>query len=306
MSQFTAADAAQLFRTEPHKYLDVGAGEVAYRHVGAGPDVLFVHGWPVSGATFRGLLPHLVDHVTCHLIDLPSAGSSRVTASTPLSIEQHITSVRRVVDILELDQLAVVGHDSGGMIARHAMAGDERLVAMGLIDTEQSQGLSLRFRMFLANRKVPGFGAILGWLAGSPKLRRNGFVLGDAFADRSLLDGEFDEFFLQPLATDRAYRDATMKVLDSFESRFVHELGALHRRIDVPVHLVWGEQDKFFPLDWAREMVSDFPDARLTVVPDAGLFAHEERPAEVAAALLPTLTGEVTRNEQGSGRPSVQ
>ena len=27
--------------------------------VGSGPDVLFVHGWPVSGATFRLLLPHL-------------------------------------------------------------------------------------------------------------------------------------------------------------------------------------------------------------------------------------------------------
>ena len=151
----------------------------------------------------------------------------------------------------------MVGHDSGGMIARHAMAGDERLAAMGLIDTEQPQGMSWRFKMFLAGRKLPGFGATLGWLAGQPRLRRNGFVLGDAFVDRSLLDGEFDEFFLRPIATDPAYRAATMKVLRSFEPRYVHELGALHRRIDVPVQLVWGEQDKFFPVEWAREMVAD-------------------------------------------------
>ena len=290
MTRLTATDSAELFRADPQSYLDVGAGEVAYRRVGTGPDVLFVHGWPVSGATFRGLLPHLADHVTCHVIDLPSAGSSRVTPTTPLSIAQHITTVRRVVDLLDLDRVAVVGHDSGGMIARHAMAGDDRLAAMGLIDTEQSQGLNLRFKMFLANRKVPGFGSILGWLAGNKTLRRNGFVLGDAFVDRSLLDGEFDEFFLQPLANDPAYRNATMKVLESFDTRYVHELGALHRQIDVPVQLVWGEQDKFFPVEWAREMVADFPDAQLAVVPDAGLFSHEERPAEVAAALLPTLT----------------
>jgi haloalkane dehalogenase len=291
MPTLSAADAADLFRAPPDRYLDVGAGEVAYRRVGTGPDVLFVHGWPVSGATFRLLLPHLVDHVTCHLIDLPSAGSSRITPTTPLSIAQHIVSVRRVVDQLGLEQVAVVGHDSGGMIARHAMAGDPRMAAMGLIDTEQSQGMSLRFKLFLANRHLPGFGALLGWLAGKPGLRRNGFVLGDAFVDRSLLDGEFDEFFLRPLATDPVRRAATMKVLSTFEPRYVHELGALHRRIDVPVQLVWGEQDKFFPLDWAREMVSDFPDAQLAVVPGAGLFAHEERPAEVAAALLPVLTG---------------
>ena len=191
--------AAELFRREPDRYLDVGAGEVAYRRVGDGPDVLFVHGWPVSGATFRCLLPHLVGHVTCHLIDLPSAGSSRFTAATPLSIDRHIQSVRRVVDLAGLDDVAVVGHDSGGLVARHAMVGDPRLRAMGLINTEQPQGLSRRFRLFLAGRRVPGFGAILGWAAGQRRIRRNRWVLGDAFADRSLLDGEFDEFFLQPL-----------------------------------------------------------------------------------------------------------
>lgn len=291
MSTLTATEAADLFRAPPQSYLDVGAGEVAYRKVGTGPDVLFVHGWPVSGATYRRLLPHLVDHVTCHVIDLPSAGSSRVTATTPVSVAQHITSVQRVADALGLDRFAVVGHNSGGMIARHALAGDPRVTGWGLIDTEQSQGLSPRFKMFLANRKVPGFSSILGWLAGQPKLRRSGFVLGDAFVDRDLLDGEFDEFFLQPLATDPAYRAATMKVLKSFDTRHVDELKALHRRIDVPVALVWGEQDKFFPLEWAREMVGDFPDASLTVIPDAGLFAHEEKPQKVAEALLPTLAG---------------
>ena len=57
MPSLTAADATDLFRRPPDRFLDVGAGEVAYRRVGTGPDVLFVHGWPVSGATFRHLLP---------------------------------------------------------------------------------------------------------------------------------------------------------------------------------------------------------------------------------------------------------
>ena len=35
-----------------------------------------------------------------------------------------------------------------------------------------------------------------------------------------------------------------------------------------------------------------FPDARLAVIAEAGLFSHEERPREVAAALLPTLLGD--------------
>ncbi|HVJ95727.1 MAG TPA: alpha/beta hydrolase [Acidimicrobiia bacterium] len=285
----SAAEAAQLFRAPPDRFIEAAVGEVAYRRVGEGPDVLFVHGWPVSSATFRTLLPFLAEHVTCHLIDLPGAGSSRFSATTPVSIANHIVSVRRVLDALALDEVAVVGHDSGGLIARHALAGDPRLRALTLIDTEQSTGMHWRFRSFIAARRVPGFGAALGWIAGQPALRRNGFVLGDAFADRSLLDGEFDEFFLRPLRTSRTYRDATVRLLRSFDLDLVRELDAVHRRIDVPVRLVWGEHDKFFPVEQAKQMVSSFPDATLSVIEGAGLFSHEERPAEVAAALLPSL-----------------
>lgn len=287
----TSADAADLFRRPPDQYLDVGAGEVAHRRVGAGPDVLFVHGWPVSGATFRRLLPHLVEHVTCHVIDLPSAGDSRFDDRTELSVTRHIESVRRVVDLLGLDRVAVVGHDSGGLIARHAMTGDERLTSMGLINTEPPDP-GWRFRSFIAARHLPGFGAGLGWAAGAPRVRRLRMVLGDAFADRSHLEGEFDEFFLQPIHTDRGRRDAAVRVLKSFDMDLVADLPGVHRRLDVPVALVWGDRDPFFPVDRARAMVDTFPDAALHVVEGAGLFSHEEAPTEVAAALLPTLRGD--------------
>ena len=282
--------ASDLFRKEPDRYLNVGDAEVAYRKVGTGPDVLFVHGWPVSSATFRKLLPHLADHVTCHLIDLPGAGSSRFDARSALSLGRHIESVRRSIDLLGLESVAVVGHDSGGLIARHAVATDPRLRALALIDTEQSHGISLKFRSFLAPRHVPGFGAALGWLAGQPRLRRSPLVLGDAFVDRSLLDGEFDEFFLQSLHRSPEHLSAAMRLLKSFDYRLVHQLEALHRTITAPVLLIWGEEDRFFPVDRARRMVSDFAHARIEVIAGAGIFSHEERPVEVAAALLTTIT----------------
>jgi pimeloyl-ACP methyl ester carboxylesterase len=290
MTTLTAAAATDLFRDEPDGYLDVGAGEAAYRRVGTGPDVLFVHGWPVSGATFRRLLPYMADHVTCHVIDLPSAGSSRFDADTPLTIHRHFETVRRVVDLLELDQVAVVGLDSGGLIARHAMVGDPRLRAMGLINTEPPDP-GWRFKSFIWARHLPGLSAGLGWVAGKPRIRRSRLVFGDAFADRSLLEGEFDEFFFEPLHEIPARRDAATELLRSFDMRDVTVLADVHRRIDVPVQLVWGDRDPFFPVDSARAMVDTFPHADLAVIEGAGLFAHEERPAEVAQALLPTLTG---------------
>ena len=126
---------------------------------------------------------------------------------------------------------------------------------------------------------------------GKPRVRRNRFVLGDAFVDATLLDGEFDEFFLRPIHDSRKRQHAAVKLLKSFDERYVKQLTEVHSRITVPVQLVWGDQDPFFPLAWAEEMVGTFPDARLAVIKGAGLFSHEERPAEVAAALLPVLTG---------------
>ena len=272
--------------------IPVDIGQVALRTVGSGPDVLFVHGWPVHGATFRRLLPYLAEHVTCHVIDLPGAGSSSYTADDPVSIGSHINAVQATIEALDVASLAVVGHDSGGLIARHAVVDDPRVRALALVDTEPPD-LGWRFKLFLANRNVPGFGSILRWLVGQKKLRRNGFILGDAFADRDLLDGEFDAFFLEPLQRDPKAIRAGIRLLKSFDiDNHVKVLSDIHRRIDVPVQLVWGVEDKFFPIESARKMVASFPDARLAEIANAGLFSHEEKPAEVAAALLPVLRGD--------------
>ncbi len=294
MATLGEQEALEIFRREPDRYLAVpGTGvEVAYRRVGTGPDVLFVHGWPVSGATFRRLLPHLAGRVTCHLVDLPGMGWSRHAPGTALSIRLWIEVVRQVPGLLGLETFAVVGHDSGGLVARHAFAGDRRMRGLGLIDTEQVRGPGWRFRLFLAAGRVPGFGATFRRIIGMRRLRRNGLVLGSVFADASLLDGEFDALFLRPLREDPERARWAVELLRSFDLRLIRELPGLHAAIEAPVQLVWGERDRFFPVGWAREMVATFPRAALTVVPGAGLFAHEERPAEVAAALLPVLVGE--------------
>lgn len=291
MSTLTPADATDLFRRPADRHVEVHNGQVAVRSTGSGPDVLFVHGWPVSGATFRRLLPHLVPHVRCHVLDLAGAGHSRFDRTSRLGVEEHAMAVRQVVDALGLDDIAVVGHDSGGLIARHALAGDPRVRAWGLVETEQPQGASLRFRSFLAIRVVPRFEHLLARVVTSPRLRRHPLVLGDCFCDLSLLDGEFDELFLQPLKADAERRWAAGEFVRRFDLNAFDALADLHRRIRVPVQLVYGEDDRFFPLAWTQEMTSSFGGpVQLHVVEGGRLFLQEESPRETADALLPVLT----------------
>jgi len=292
VTAMTRAEASDAFRRAPDRWIDVGNGEVAYRRVGSGPDVIFVHGWPASGATYRGLLPHLAPHLTCHVLDLVGAGDSRFDRSVQISIEQHAEAVRRVLDELGLSDVAVVGHDSGGMIARYALADDPRVRAWGLVDTEQPRGAHWRFSSFLATRHLPGFEKVLASVVNRPWLRRNKFILGDAFADRALIDGEFAEFFLAPLKNDAKRQWATGEFARNFGLEALKGLAAVHARMTAPVQLVWGAKDPFFPVDWTREMMSGFGGgARLHVIPDGKLFVHEEFPDQVAEVMLPTLVG---------------
>ena len=289
----TDSDAVELFRSDPHQFLPVSTGEVAYRRIGSGPDVLFVHGWPLSGATFRGLLPAMAEHVTCHVIDMPGAGSSRYSADTNFTLATHVEALRSVVDQLGFESVGLVGHDSGGLLARHAMAGDSRLRALGLIGTEQPQAIGWRLRLLLATMKLPTAARVLGLLAGTPFLRCNNLAFGKVLADKDLLDGEFDEFFLTPLSNDRALQKASTTLARNFDFGFVRDLEDKHRQIDAPTVLVWGAEDAYFPIPLAQEMVEQFDEAanaRLEVIEGAGLLAHEERPDEVAEALLSVVT----------------
>lgn len=280
----------EAFRQPPSTFIDTPSGRVAHRVFGSGPDVLFVHGFPVSGATFRRVIPGLADHVRCHVLDLPGAGSSEFTRTPNLGVGGHIAAVRVAMDTLDLEDVAVVGHDSGGLIARHALAGDPRVRAFALIDTELPGMPGWRFRSFLEAARVPGIGAILGWASRHPFVARNPFVFGGAFHDRSHLEGEFTDLFLTPLGASADRQWAVQQMLRSFDLDLLRRLPDVHARITVPVRLVWGERDVFFPVDRARAMVDTFPDATIVTIADAGLFPHEEAPDAVVAALLPALS----------------
>ncbi len=288
----TAEQSAEIFRRDPDDYIAIADAAVAYRKVGNGPDVVFSHGWPANGATFRALLPYLAPHVTCHIIDYPGAGDSRFDRSTKLSVQGHADTLRTVVDELGLTSVGVVGHDSGGMMARFAFAGDERVHGWGLIATEQPPKPTWRFRSFLAMRHIPNFERVLASVVNQPQLRRNRFVLGDAFADKNLLSGEFEEFVIRPLDDDAERRWAVGEFARNFDVGLFGKLTECHAKITAPVQLVWGSDDPFFPVERTRDMMKEFGGPTdLEVVDGAKLFVHEEFPEQTANALLRTIGG---------------
>lgn len=58
----------------------------------------------------------------------------------------------------------------------------------------------------------------------------------------------------------------------------------LHR-VDLPTHIVWGENDKIISADYAQEFAKLIPGSDVTIIPQCGHLLHVEKPAEFVSAI---------------------
>ncbi len=269
----------------PHELVDVGASQLAYWRTGSGPDLLFVHGWPLCSATYRDLVPALAEDFTCHLFDLPGAGRSQWSDAAEIDIVAHVHTLGAAVGQVGLQDFAVLAHDSGGFIARHLAARlGERVWGLVLSGTEIPDHHSPLLKMFQVLLSAPGGASLFRLMLSFGPLRRSNIGFGGCFHDRSLIDGSFDEHVIQPLRESRRTQRAAISALLKFHPGVVDDLADVHRKISCPTQLIWGDRDPFFPLRKVDGMRSQFDGPTdLHVIPKGRLFVHEEFPAEYAS-----------------------
>lgn len=290
-------DVTQSFRGPPHRYLDVGHAKLAYRCFGSGPDVVFIHGWPLSSATWRDVVATMQTRFTCHLIDLPGAGQTELLGGTDFGMASHAQTVRDAVATLGLSRYALVAHDSGGGIARYvAQAEGDRVTSLVLAGTEIPKHHSTLLKLFVALRGLP----TSAWRAVMSVgfLRRSRLMLGSAFENPAHGEGEFHELMIAPLVASNDAMEGPMRFLRALDPREIDGLDRVHADISAPTLLVWGSDDKFFPPDAARKMADQFAGPTTFVeIPKGRTFVHDEqaaRFAELASEHLGKTMGRAT------------
>jgi len=284
----SAREASEAFAARP-RHVDVPGGRLAYWRFGHGPDVVFVHGWPLHAATFRALVPLLAPRFTLHLFDLPGTGRTEWTG--PIGIAEHATTVRRAIDTLGLERYAFVAHDSGGAIARLVAADDPRVRGLILGNTEIPGHHPWLVKLYAIAAKTPLLATLLvsGMRAGV--VRRSFLGFGGCFADPHFVDGEFGDLFVRPLTSSTRVAEGQMALAKTLDFALMDTLERVHARITAPTLCVWGPGDPFFPIAKARRMLPQFRGgAELVEIPGAKLFAHEERPEDFARHAAPFLS----------------
>ena len=259
-------------------------GAIAHRAVGTGPDLLFIHGWPLDGRTWRHIVPELSRQFRCHVIDLPGTGQTRWSTDGPIGFHEHAETVCAVIEALGLDAVGLVSHDSGGAIARLVAATiPNKITGLVMGNTEIPGFTPWRIGVVQLAQKLPGAGSAMRTMLRSRLLRRLPFMLGDCFGDRKHIDGEFFELFCRPMIDSDAVFAGQMRFAANIDHDVLNSLDLVHARINAPVRLVWGDRDPWFPLKKCLPMSKQFAGAvEVATLPGGKLFAHEEMPHEFA------------------------
>ena len=186
------------------RFVDLGHCKLAYRTLGSGPALLLVHGYPLSGMTFRHLAPALAQHFTCVIPDLPGLGDTLWTEEDPTFGFAAPSSKRSspLSTPWNCRTYSVVAHDTGATIARRlAVIDGNRLTRMALIGTE-IPGHRPPWIPFFQKIADPRRPATSKFLMSQRWFRRSSAGFGGCFADLDLIDGEFFDLFLRPLLAD--------------------------------------------------------------------------------------------------------
>ena len=282
-----SGDDARDFLAAPVQYQDAGTARLAYRRFGDGPALLLVHGFPLSGFTWRKILAALAERFTCYVPDVPGMGESTWTDATDFSFPGQGRTLKAFVDGLGLARYAVIAQDTGGTFARYLALEDvARVDKLVLINTEMPRHRPpwIPFYQFLM--RLPGTLTAFGLLLRSDLYLRSAMGFGGCFTDMRLIDGDFHAQVVEPLLRSPLRMEGMRRYLRGATWGPVDALEREHARLTMPVQLVWGADDPTFPLALAREMATQFPDARLVEIPGARLLVHEEKPAEVVRLIL--------------------
>src|ERR1700719_2059977 len=98
--------------------VQLASGRISYAEAGSGPVALFVHGVLLNSHLWRHQIAGLADVRRCVAVDLLAHGDTDIDPNQDVSVTANAKMLTQLIDALDIDQVDVVGNDSGGGIAQ--------------------------------------------------------------------------------------------------------------------------------------------------------------------------------------------
>jgi pimeloyl-ACP methyl ester carboxylesterase len=263
------------------KEIDLPAGRIRYREAGSGRPIVFVHGYLVDGRLWEGVVDRLSDRFRCLAPDWP-IGAQQIAMKpdadlTPPGVAATIASF---LDALELEDVTIVGNDSGGamsqvLVTRHPQRVG-RLVLTNC-DTYENFPPGI-FKAMPLLAKLPGGMTLLSLPF------RSGAVARAAFKPftRKPIPAELVASWMAPGLNDKGVRHDLEKVTVGMNKRHTLAAAAELRDSQLPILLTWAPGDKLFPIAGAERLAAEAGNARIVEIPDSNTFVPLDQPQRLS------------------------
>ena len=257
-------------------------GTIEYRDIGEGPVIVFVHLVLAEASHWDKMAPLMADRFRCILPTLPM-GAHRVPADdgADLSAVGLARAVAELLDHLDVNDVTLVGNDSGGAISQVAAVNHpERLGRVVLTNCDMYNEFPPKtFGYFKLLPYVPGSMAILGRTLKIPALWGLPFVFGRLTNE---VDAAKITRWADALLANKQVRRDARKVIKAFGPHITNDAAAALRSTELPFLVAWGADDKAFKPALAERFCAEIPTAELVMIDDCMTLVCWDQPQRLA------------------------
>jgi pimeloyl-ACP methyl ester carboxylesterase len=268
--------------------IDTSSGRISYIEAGSGPVALFIHGVQLKKHLWRRQLAGLSDIRRCIAVDLLAHGDTEIEPGQDVSVTANANMLREVLDALQIDQVDLVGNDSGGGIAQiFAAFNPNRVRSLTLTDCDTHDNWPPEaFKAFVAMAVAGGLNDTLNAMLADKAIYRSPGALGPGYERPEDVSDESIEIYLRPLVRSEQRTRDLQRFVAAFDHKHTVVIEPKLRQLQAPTLIVWGTDDVYFPVKWAYWLAETIPGAKPPVeLVGARIFFPEER-AEVFNELL--------------------
>ncbi len=258
---------------------------IAYLDVGAGPPVILIHGFGGSMWQWEYQQHQLSQHFRVLTLDLPGAGLSD-KPDIDYRPDQMLDYFVGFMDAMKIPHATLVGNSMGaGLVIGMALTHPARVAKLALVD-----GLPQHVMEKLTSRSVR---RALESSAPSWLVSFGNRLFGGLMIESVLQEIVYDQTLLTPAVLERSNRNRQLpglikpimtvrENLPLWESGFATRLAAITH----PTLVLWGEEDRVFPVAVGEELHRTIKGSRFIRIPKAGHIPQWERPDVVNQELI--------------------